>query len=430
MSVKKYSLKNNYGFLLLMLMIILIIGCAAFTQYGKLEKSARQNYQQGKYDTAFYQCANSLKMKPTYDKAQLLIQDAFRTAVVQHESSIKQLKSSSSKFRWDDVVSHYNELIKINQTAKTLPTLTVKKTKEIIKFDTKDFSKEIAEGKTNAAEAHYQEGDRLSKISNLDNQKQAAKEFKAAERFVLGYKDASTRYDTCRKAGIKRMAIIPFENKSGKTQYGAIEEMITDDIISNVMSDPSAMEFLEIISRDQLLQVMNEQKLGLSGVLDDQTAVQLGKVLGVHELLTGKITQIAYTQPRTATSKYQDEENVPLREEKYVDSKGKTKTKTIWGKVNATITKHVKTASTSINGSYKIVDVSTARIKKSESFKGSSNFNFEWGEAYGDERALSKYSKGLISKTESFPPGAEEMVNDAARDLSNSLASTLKAYAR
>ena len=318
-------LKLNHLALVSLCVISFLLGCAAFTQYGKLEKSARQSYQQGNYDNAFYQCVQALKIKPTYEKAQLLVKEAFRNAVDQHENQAKELKSSSAKFKWDDVVSHYEKLIKINQEAKTLPTLTVKKTGETIKFDTKDYHQEIADAKTNAADAHYQEGDRLSKIIELDRQKQAAKEFKAADRFVSGYKDATTRYEICRKAGIKRMAIIPFENKSGKSQYGAVEEMITDDIITNVMNDPSAMEFLEIISRDQLLTVLNEQKLSMSGVLDDQTAVQIGKVLGVHELLTGRITQIIYTSPRTSSKSYQEEREVQVGEESYVNKKGKTK---------------------------------------------------------------------------------------------------------
>jgi len=409
---------------------LILAGCAAFTQYGKLEKSARQSYLQGNYDAAFYQCAQALKMKPDYAKAQSLIQEAYRNAVSEHETRIRSLKQSSAKFKWDDVVSEYEQLIKINHTVNSLPTLTVKQTGEAIKFDTKDYSKQISDARKNAADAHYQEGDRLSKVNTLDCQKQAAKEFKKAQYYVPGYRDASERYEVCRKAGIKRMAIIPFENRSGKTQYGAIEEMITDDIITNVMNDPNAMEFLEIVSRDQLMQVMQEQKLGLTGVINDQTAVELGKVLGVHELLTGKITQIIYTPPRTASQTYSVEREVADHKEKYYNKKGKLKERWVWVKVSADITEYTKTAGASINGSYQIIDVATAKIKKSQSFKGSSHFQCKWGVFTGDKRALSDANKQLLAKTEQFAPPAEELVNEAARNLSNSLASTLKAYAQ
>ena len=424
-------MKKTFYVTSISLLILFILACASFQQYGKLEKSARQNYQTKNYDLAVYQCANSLRLNPKYEKAQLLIQDAFKTAVLAHESRIEELKGSSSQmFKWDDVVAELQTLIKLNDTIKQLPGLINKKTGQEIKIETQRYDARLSAAKNNAAEAHYQEGLKLSEKQGLDIQKKAAKEFKAAQEFVFGYKDAAEKYEICRKAGIKRMAIIPFDNKSGKTEYGAMEEMITDNIISDVMGDPSAMEFLEIISRDQLMQVMEEQKLGLSGVLDDKTAIELGKVLGVHELVTGKISQIAYTRPRTATSTYQDVNEVVVGEEKYVDKNGKTKTRPKWGKVAANITKYVKTASASISGSYNIIDVATARIKKSESFKGNSSFNDEWGVYRGDQRALSRYSQSLCSKTESFPPGPEEMVNNAANDLSRSLANTFKEYAR
>lgn len=417
-------------YVIVLLLLLFIAGCAAFTKYGKLEKNARTSYTQGNYEQAFYQCVNSLKLKPTYEKAQILVQDAYRSAVAARESNIERLVNSAAKFKWDDVVTEYEKLNDIVTTVKTLPTLTVKKTQEVITFETKDYHPELKEAKTNAAEAHYQEGCRLSKIKTLDVQKQAAKEFKAAQQYVFQYKDAASQYEICRKAGIKRMAIIPFDNKSGKSKYGAVEEMVTDNIISNVMSDPSAMEFLEIISRDQLMQVMHEQQLGLTGTLDEQTAVEVGKILGVHEMLTGKITQISYTPSRTSSRTYEDEKDVPTHKEKYVDNKGKTRERWVWQTVKATVTEYNKTASAAIHGSYKILEVATARIKKSESFEGKGGFYWDWGVARGDKRALSESSKRLISQSEQFAPSDDELVQAASQDLSTKLANTLKAYAR
>ncbi len=155
-----------------------------------------------------------------------------------------------------------------------------KRTKRPIKFKLGSYDEKLRKAKTKAAEAHYQEGLRLSKLEGIDIQKEAAKEFAAAERYAPGYKDAGSLYQTTRQAGIKRMAIIPFEDRSGKKEaYGGVSENIADEAISEIMNDPSAIEFLEIITRDQLERIMQEQSLGLTGVIDDRTAVQLGKVL-------------------------------------------------------------------------------------------------------------------------------------------------------
>ena len=55
------------------------------------------------------------------------------------------------------------------------------------------------------------------------------------------------RYDceqTRGAAGVTRIAILTFEDKSGKARaYGALSETITDRIIINVLNDPRRLSF-------------------------------------------------------------------------------------------------------------------------------------------------------------------------------------------
>lgn len=429
------AIKRTLVFILVLCIAQILVGCATltrvFTPYGKLEKTARDHYAAGRYDTAVFDCAKSLKLNPEYEEAQILIQDAFRAASNAHERKIKTLKSSLAKFKWDDIVSHYNSLVRINETIMGLPTLRNKETKEVIKFELTDYTADLADAKKNAAEVHYQEGLRLSKKEGIDIQKQAAKEFKKAMSFSPGYKDAEALYEKSRRAGIKRMAIIPFVDKSGKMgKYGALSDMITDDIISSVMNNPSATEFLEIVSRTELQRVMQEQQLGLTGLIDAQTAAKVGEILGVHEILTGHITQIIYTPPRPTKRSEKQKENVVIRKEKYRDKEGKEHTRNIWGDVYATVTFYKKITKATISGSYKTIDVKTAKLKKSESFSGDADFTVEWATYSGDKRALNRHAKNLIKKFEEPAPVEEEMVNRAAKNLSKSLSNTLIEYAR
>ena len=399
-------------------LLLQTIGCASFSQYGKLEKSARQNYLSQNYDAAVFDGAASLKLNPNYDKAQALIQNAFKAAVNAHTSRINQLMPSAAKFKWDDVVAELEALIKLNETIKSLPTLTDKRTKQGIKFKITDYSEMLQKTKPKAAEAHYQEGLRLSTLDGVDLQKQAAKEFKTAEYYQPGYKDATSRYQTTRQAGVKRMAIIPFADKSGKQdRYGAVSETVVDEVVSEVVNDASAIEFLEIISRDQLEQVMQEQQLGLTGIINEQTAAQLGKVLGVHEIVTGKITQIIYTPENTIS------QQVPQQAQIFV-AKNQYRT------VSATVTVYTRTSSTSITGSYQIIDVKTARLKKSESFVGKEDFSVQWARYSGQEEALDGDMRRLCSMSEEAAPVEEEMVRRAGHNLAISLAQSFKQYAR
>lgn len=413
------------------LSLIFLFSCASMTQYGKLEKAARQNYAVGSYDDAVIRAVASLKLNRDYEKSQILVQDAFKAAVKKHTAQISTLKSSTEKFRWDNVVKEYEDLIKINNAVGELPTIQNKKTKEELKFEIIDYSSELSDAKNNAAESHYQEGLLLSKTIDLDTQKKAAKEFKTSYTYVPDYKDAMMLYEKSKKAGLKRIAIIPFEDKSGKEgKYGNLSGLIVDDIVSMVLNDAAATEFLEIVTRDQIEQVIHEQKFSSTVFVDESSVAEVGKILGVHEILTGQINQVIYTPERTVNKTYQAKQRVVTGKEKYTGKDGKTHTRDVYGDVYANVTTYTKTSSAKITGSYKIIDVATAKLKKTESVSGEESYQFEWAKFSGDERALDYNERKLASKQEEFAPVEDVLVTDAAKSLSRSLGYKLIDYAK
>jgi len=455
----------------------LVAGCAGMMQYGKLEESAREYSNRGNYDQAVFQVVASLKLKQDYDKSQQLIVDVFPRAVEEHLGKIKAAKNSSAKFKWDTVTAEYEALIKVNQAVKSLPPLTNEETKQPIRFDIQDYSQDLVEPRNKAAEDHYQEGRRLfgkngmanrdqaakefstankyapgykdattlaadgyyreglllARVDDVDTQKKAAKSFKTAQEYVPGYKDSAALYEKARRAGIKRIAIIPFENKSGKGWYGAIADAIVDGAVSDVMNDASATEFLEIVSRDQLEQVMREQKLGLTGFIDASSATQLGKILGVKEIVTGKITQISVSPERTTPKRYRLTENVCVRN----DGNGKCLQA---AQVYADVTEYTRTAGATITGSYSVIDVKTAAIKKQANMEGKYAFNAEWATYSGNETALGaprlfgsdgkERARQLVRTSEQNAPAEEELVSNAREDLVTKLSKSFKDYAR
>lgn len=456
---------------MMVLALMLISGCASMTEYGKLENSAREYYTRGNLDNSVYEVVKSLRINQEYYKSQELIKEVFPKAIDSHLGKIDEAKQGNDKFKWDTVASEYVELISLNKALKSLPTLTNKKTKEIIRFEFGEYSKELSEAKANAAEAHYIEGKRISSSDHrragaefrtaekymrgykdglalgaegyyqsglrliqkddVESQKQAAKEFKTASEFVSGYKDCNDLYERARKSGIKRIAIIPFQNKSGRDHYGAIADEVVDGIVSDVMNDSSATEFLEIISRDQLTHVMAEQKLGITGFIDDKSAIEMGKILGVHEILTGTITRINVTPERTVNKNYPNETNecrwVVIGRDNKGNPVGETRCD-IYHK--ALVTKFTRTAGASMSGSYKIIDVKTAKLKDTKQFNEDYKFDYEWARYAGDEKGLNDESKKLCAKDEQMAPVEEEMVSEIVKKLTLSLTRTFKEYAR
>ncbi|MCF6238405.1 MAG: CsgG/HfaB family protein, partial [Candidatus Marinimicrobia bacterium] len=341
----------------IILMVMIMASCAFFSEYGKLERSAREAYGRADYDTAVFMLARSLQINQDYEKSQVLAADAFLMANRIHHDRIKDIQARSAEFKYDDLVREYQSLINLHDAVKNLPPIRHPKTGLVLEFKVVDYSENLSESKELAAETHYQAGKALSVSEDMNNQKAAAKEFKKSLSFIAHYKDAVDRYELSRKAGIKRIAVFPFEDLSGKRKkYGSIAELVVDQMVSSVMKDPAATEFLELITRDQLDRVITEQKLGLSGMVNEVTAMEVGAILGVHEIITGKITQIIYTPVQTNHRDYKETSKIVVKTEKYKDKAGKTKTRKIYADVEARVRHYTRSTKAVIKGSYKIVD--------------------------------------------------------------------------
>ena len=432
-------MKNLFfsSFLTVVFALLCLTGCAG--KAGKLMESAQASYRVNDYEAALRDTVMALKHKPDYEKAQNFVPTFFKAAVEARQRKIKTLESSSDKFRWDGLVAEYKGLIEINTLVKSLPPLIHKKTKQRITFETQNYSVPLRQASEQAAETHYQEGIRIAdSADNAETQKRAAKEFKKVQEYVSGYKDVISRYEQARSAGVKRMAILTFEDRSNKARaYSGLLETITDDIVTAVANNPQAAEFLDIISREELEHVMSEQNLSYTGRFDSSSVAGIGKVVGVHELLIGQITQILYTPPNPKREVHdrKDTDREVIGEEKYVDKNGKERTRNKYRTVNisARITHYTVSSSARIIGSYRIIDVKTGKVKSPQKFDTTHEFKAEWAKITGNSKAL-KYSDkhfyDLTKVEEQDAPIEDVMVLEAANKLSDELAKALIEYAR
>lgn len=414
----------------LVFIVLMLIGCAKNVEY---YKQAQKQFNFGEFERAFQTAAQSVQLKPSYVKVHPLIKESYDKAISQREEKIAKLENSTEAAKWDSIVLEYQALDSIQALAKKLPTMRDEKTGFTTDLATKDYSEAWMSARTNAAEYHYQKGMTVQK-SGMDpeTQKKAAKEFKTAQSYIPDYKDTALRYDQSRKAGVKRIAIIPFDDKTGTNgRYGALQEILIDNIVGAIMSDPSCTEFLEIITRDQINAVLAEQKLATTGIIDERTASQVGSILGAHELMTGSILQIIPVPARVQKMDYKETARVVIGQEEYYDDKGKKKTKDVWGDVSCNYTKFTKEANAKITGSYAIVEVSTGKVKLKESFTAENPWQGVWGKVgNGDQRALSSVIKNLVATPEPFEPTELELVNEAINKLSIQFISQIKSYVK
>lgn len=84
----------------------------------------------------------------------------------------------------------------------------------------------------------------------------------------------------------KRVAIVDFENKTtyGQGRLGrAAADILSTELVK-------AKRFI-VLERKELDKVLAEQKLGLSGIIDEKTAAKTGKVLGAQAVVTGAVSE-------------------------------------------------------------------------------------------------------------------------------------------
>lgn len=79
------------------------------------------------------------------------------------------------------------------------------------------------------------------------------------------------------------IAVIPLENLNNSSELESLREGIADALRIGLEDK----EDIKVVERMQLEKILEEQKLGLSGLIDSKSAVEVGKLLGAKYLLTG-----------------------------------------------------------------------------------------------------------------------------------------------
>ena len=85
-----------------------------------------------------------------------------------------------------------------------------------------------------------------------------------------------------------KVAILDFENTSGKTEYDALGKAMSSMLITDLGDKihPKKVEFFE---RSQLNKLLDEQNLQRSKNFDAKTAVDFGKLSGVNYVFVGSV---------------------------------------------------------------------------------------------------------------------------------------------
>jgi curli biogenesis system outer membrane secretion channel CsgG len=99
------------------------------------------------------------------------------------------------------------------------------------------------------------------------------------------YKDASALRSEALTKGQYTIAVLPFTAASGRKEIAAKVQAYAMTSLTET-NDP----FLKVVDRENLERILEEQRLSLSGVVDEQTAVRVGNLMGAQAVLIGQVT--------------------------------------------------------------------------------------------------------------------------------------------
>lgn len=97
-----------------------------------------------------------------------------------------------------------------------------------------------------------------------------------------GYKDATALREQAREKGRYAIAVLPFGGAK-KEQAARVQAYATTALTE--VNDP----FLKVVDRENIKRILDEQRLGMIGVVDEASAVSAGKLLGAQAVLMGEL---------------------------------------------------------------------------------------------------------------------------------------------
>ena len=147
----------------------------------------------------------------------------------------------------------YNALQNLSDELVSLKPIIKVELKYNLDFPIQDYNEELNRIRPLAADYHYTRGLEYRENKGKESQKSAAKAFKSAQQFVPNYKNSKELYDETKATATITLLLRPFKRNRNLVDY------IQDQMMMTQIN--KSKELLQIITRDQLSTILQEQGL-------------------------------------------------------------------------------------------------------------------------------------------------------------------------
>jgi len=301
---------------LIWISLLFVVSCDPTKQYMKL---GNQSYQLGDMDAAANYFYNTLLVKPNHFEAKQALQksgsivlqnkfSSFNKYVIEKddERAIKQylsakkyharclsvgidlpwasmydpifedLKNEFVSTQYDIGLAHMSNnkydqaeqvFTKISEIDSTYKDATVLRLKSIL-------------------EPLYLHG---QKMMELEQYKEAYRDFEKVVKLDQTYKNALNLKDEALKKASVGLGVLPVQNQ---TRLQGFDTRLYQQIVATLVQHKNP--FLKVVDRSSLESMLREQSLGMSGIIDPESAAKAGKIIGLKYVLMTAISDLVY----------------------------------------------------------------------------------------------------------------------------------------
>ena len=193
------------------------------------------------------------------------------------------------------------------------------------------------------------------------------------------YKDATALQRESLSQGRFTIALVDFVNASGAVGMDKKIAAYTLDALTS-SEDP----FIHVVDRENLQNIINEQHLQMTGIMDENTAVAVGQLVGAKAILTG--TVLNYTEKKGTLRSKQRDGYTTYQERVLNRTDGKYYMQTLYRPCS--FTEYYNHNSCSVSFQYKLTNIKTGEIIATEIIEKSFNDEVIYGRFEGDVNAL------------------------------------------
>ncbi len=216
------------------------------------------------------------------------------------------------------------------------------------------------------------------------------------------YKDASALRQEALTKGQYTVAVLPFTSNNKRADIPArVQAMAMTALVET--RDP----FLKVVDRENIDRILEEQRLGLSGVVDEQTAVRVGNLIGAQAVLMGNVIDLREEAGQLRRSTKDGFESYRVQQvnketgEKYFVTKYKP----------ARYSEYFQENKVSLSFSYRLVSLETGEVLASQLLERSMEDHMYYASYEGNAQQLLPARNGQV-----------DLADRARRDLRDLLA--------